>query len=292
MRHLSLLLLVVLSLLVAGCGRGGPGPAPGGVNSAPPSNEPAAGTEPGRPEAVVKGYLEAIGRSDYKMAQDYLEHPRALVWPGIGALEAAFGAKVPPDVVRVSNVSAGTVFSASDRGDEVGCLARAHVAPGREGQRWGIGQEGDWRFAFYLIKREAGWRLARGMPIPQQLADYLEGGRNPFRNVASQLPEVAERGHGYRVAFDLELPKALSFVEEVDIAFLPEPYTEGYPRLFETAFSTYYYDTGGQKKLLSHFDQAVEIDPEMPSGKYRIYLGLGTKPPLYWPIPPYVVTIK
>lgn len=293
MRPLSLILILLLLFLVAGCGRGGPESARGGEGQAPTGNQAAVGSAaPGRPEAVVERYLEAIGRSDYKTAAGYLEHPQALVWPGIGAMEAAFGAKVPPDVVRLTNIAAGPTFSVSARGDEVGCLARAHVAPGREAQRWGIGQEGDWRFAFYLIKREGGWRLARGMPLPQELADYLEGDPNPFQNVASEMPAVVERGKGYKLAFDLHLPKALASVEEVDVALLPEPGTEKYPYSYETAFSTYWYGPGGQKNQMGHFDQSVEIDPEMPPGKYRLYLGLGTNPPLYWAIPPYVVTVK
>lgn len=288
------LLLVFMSLLfvIAGCGRGGTGAAPGGAGPPPGGSQSAAGGAAlSRPEAVVENYLAAIGRSDYKTAAACLEHPKAVIWPGVGLLEATFNAKVPPDVVRVSNIAAGPTFAVSPRGDEVGCLARAHVAPGKEAHRWGIGQEGDWQFAFYLIKRGEGWRLARGMPLSKELADYLEGSRNPFQNVVSQVPEVAERGKEYKLAFDLELPKALSSVEEVNVAFLPEPDTEKYPYAYETAFSTYYYD-GGQKKLLRHFDQTAEIDPEMPPGKYRIYLGLGVKPPLYWPIPPYVVNVK
>jgi hypothetical protein len=288
-------LLVFISLLfvIAGCGRGGTGAAPGG--SAPPpggGQSPAGGAVARQPEAVVENYLAAVGRGNYKEAAALLEHPKAAVWPGVGLLEETFNAKVPPDVVRVSNIAAGPAFTAGPRGDEVCCLVRAHVAPGKEAQRWGIGQEGDWRFAFFLIKRDESWRLARGMPLSQGLADYLEGGLDPFRNVVSQVPEAAERGREYKLAFDLELPKALSSVEEVNVAFLPEPGTEKYPYAYETAFSTYYYDVGGQKKMLSHFDQTAEIDPEMPPGKYRIYLGLSTKPPLYWPIPPYVVTVK
>lgn len=288
------LLLVFVSLLfvIAGCGRGGTGTAPGGAGPPPGGSQSAAGGAVlSRPEAVVEKYLAAIGRSDYKTAAACLEHPKAVVWPGVGLLEETFNAKVPPDVVRVSNIAAGPTFTVSPRGDEVGCLARAHVAPGKEAYRWGIGQEGDWQFAFWLIDRGGGWRLARGMPISQGLADYLEGGRNPFRNVAGQVPETAVRGKEYKLAFDLELPKAFSPVEEVCVAFLPEPDTEKYPYAYETFFNTYYYD-GGQKKLLTHFDQTVEIDPEMPPGKYRLYLGLGAKPPLYWAVAPYVVTVK
>ncbi|MGB9920947.1 MAG: hypothetical protein ACPLPT_09545 [Moorellales bacterium] len=253
---------------------------------------------------VVEQYLKAIGRSDYKAAAGYLEDPRAMVWPGVGLLEETFSAKVPADVVRLTNIGAGPTFSVSARGDEVGCLARAHVAPGKEAQRWGIGQEGDWRFAFYLIRREGGWRLARGVPLSQELADYLEGDRSPFRNVASELPEAAERNRGYRVAFDLELPKALASVEEVSVAFLPEPGSENYPQGYETAYSVYWSGPGGQRMRVERFELSdqpgpdgfilgpVVLDEEMPPGKYRVYLGLGTSPPLYWAIPPYVVTVK
>jgi hypothetical protein len=241
---------------------------------------------------VVEKYLAAIGSSDYKTAAACLEHPKAVVWPGVGLLEEVFGAKVPPDVVHVTGIAAGPAFAVSPRGDEVCCLASAHVAPGKEANRWGIGQEGDWQFAFWLIDRGSGWRLTRGTHLSREVAGYLESGRNPFRNVVSQVPEGAERGKEYRLVFDLELPKALSSVEEVDVAFFPEPDAEKYPDAYETAFSTYYYDVEGQKKLLGHFDQTAEIDPEMPRGKYRIYLGLGTRPPLYWAIPPYVVTVK
>ncbi len=267
----KIFLMILLLLLLAGCGR--------------------SKQAPGRPEAVVENYLAAIGRSNYKKAAGYLEHPRAEVWPGVGLLEATFNAKVPPDVMRITNIAAGPTFTVSLRSDEVGCLARAHVTPGKEANRWGIGQEGDWWFAFYLINRDNAWRLARGMPIPQELVDYLKGNRNPFQNMVSQVPEMTERGREYKLAFDLELPKALSSIDEVDMAFLPEPNTEKYPYAYETAFSTYYYD-GGQKKLLGHFDQTAEIDPEMLPGKYQLYLELGTKPPLYWAVPPYVVTVK
>jgi predicted small lipoprotein YifL len=277
--------LVILALLffIAGCGRSGPGAAPGGGAPKPAANSP---------EQVVTAYLNAIGRSDYRRAAGYLEHPQAAVWPGVGLLEETFSAKVPPDVVRLTGVAAGPTFTVSAQGDEVCCLARAHIAPGKEAHRWGIGQEGDWQFAFYLIKRDGGWRLARGMPISTELADYLAGNRNPFQNVVSQVPAVAARGKEYKLAFDLHLPKALAFVEEVDVALLPEPGTEKYPYSYETAFSTYWYGPGGQKNLMGHFDQTVEIDPEMPPGKYRLYLGLGTGPPLYWAVPPYVVTVK
>jgi hypothetical protein len=289
MRKSLLVFIMSLLLVIAGCERGGTGTAPGGTGPAINGGQQAAG---GRPEAVVENYLAAIGRSDYKTAAACLEHPRAEVWPGVGLLEATFNAKVPPDVVRLTNIAAGATFTVSPRGDEVGCLARAHVTPGKEANRWGIGQEGDWQFAFYLVNRGNAWRLARGMPIPQELVDYLKGSRNPFQNVVSQVPEVAERGRECKLEFDLDLPKALSSVEEVDVAFFPEPDTEKYPYAYETAFSTYYYDVGGQKKLLSHFDQTAEIDPEMLPGKYRLYLELGTKPPLYWAVPPYVVTVK
>ncbi|MGO0122333.1 hypothetical protein [Desulfothermobacter acidiphilus] len=302
------LLFVLMSLLfvIAGCGRGGTGAAPGGSGPPPGSGQsPAGGAALARPEAVVENYLAAIGRSDYRTAASCLEHPKAVVWPGVGLLEATFNAKVPPDdVVRVSNIAAGPTFTVSPRGDEVGCLARAHVAPGKEAYRWHIGQEGDWQFAFYLIKRDEGWRLARGMSLPQELADYLEGNRNPFQNVVSQVPAVVERGKGYELAFDLHLPKALAAVEEVSIAFMPEPGTEKYPYSYETAFSTYWYGPGGQKMQVSHFELAdrpgpdgviwgpVTPDAAMPPGKYRFYLGLGTNPSLYWAVPPYVVTVK
>ncbi|MFN3929931.1 MAG: hypothetical protein ACK4OK_09900, partial [Thermoflexus sp.] len=110
----------------------------------------------------------------------------------IGALQAAFGAKVSPDVVRITNIRVGPVFTVSDRGDEVGGLAWAHIAPGKEASRWNIGQEGDWWFVFYLIKREAGWRLARGAPLPPDLAEYLQGNRRPFQNVTIEVPGRSE----------------------------------------------------------------------------------------------------
>jgi hypothetical protein len=282
-RFLAAAIAIAIFTLAAGCGRSSPGGTPGGGAPKPAANSP---------EQVVTAYLNTIGRSDYRRAAGYLEHPRAVVWPGVGLLEATFSAKVPPDVVRLSNISAGPTFTVSARGDEVCCLARAHIAPGKEAYRWGIGQEGDWRFAFYLIKRNGNWRLARGMPLPQELADYLAGNRNPFQNVVSQVPAVVERGKGYKLAFDLHLPKALASVEEVNVAFLPEPGTAKYPYSYETAFSTYWYGPGGQKNQMGHFDQTLEIDPEMPPGKYRLYLALGTKPLLYWAIPPYVVTVK
>lgn len=289
--------LVILALLffIASCGRSSPEGAPGAEAPRPTANSP---------EQVVAAYLNAIGRSDYKAAAAFLEHPRAVVWPGVGLLEAAFNAKVPPDVVRVTNVAAGPVLAVSPRGDEVCCLARAHVAPGKEAGRWGIGQEGDWQFAFYLLKRGEAWQLARGMPLSPELAAYLQGGRSPFRNVVSQVPEVVERGKEYKLSFDLELPKALSSVEEVSLVFLPEPGTEKYPYAYETAFSTYWYGPGGQRKQVDHFELTgqpgpdgvirgpVTLDAEMSPGKYRVYLGLGTKPPLYWAIPPYVVSVK
>ncbi|MEW6572510.1 MAG: hypothetical protein AB1374_02610 [Bacillota bacterium] len=277
------LLILTLLFFIAGCGRGSPGGTPGGGALKPAAHSP---------EQVVTAYLNAIARSNYQKAAGYLEHPKALVWPGVGLLEATFSAKVPPDVVRLTGVAAGPTFTVSARGDEIGCLARAHIAPGKEAHRWGIGQEGDWRFAFYLIKRNGNWRLARGMPLPQELADYLAGNRNPFQNVVSQVPAVAERGKGCKLAFDLHLPKALASVEEVSVAFMPEPETTKYPYSYETAFSTYWYGPGGQRNQMGHFDQTVEIDPEMPPGKYRLYLGLGTNPPLYWAVPPYVVTVK
>lgn len=289
------LLILTLLFFIAGCGRGGPGAAPGGGAPKPAANSP---------EQVITAYLNAIGHSDYQRAAGYLEHPKAAVWPGVGLLEETFKATVPPDVVRLSKVGAGPTLSVSARGDEVCCLAQAHLAPGKEAHRWGIGQEGDWRFAFYLIKRNGGWRLARGMPLPQELADYLEGNRNPFQNVVSQVPAVVERGKGYKLAFDLHLPKALAFVEEVDVALLPEPGTEKYPYSYETAFSAYSYSPEGQTMHGGHFELAdrpgpdgvirgpVTPDAEMPPGKYRLYLGLGTEPPLYWAVPPYVVTVK
>jgi hypothetical protein len=278
--------------------RAGPGGAPGGGAPRPAANSPAK---------VVTAYLAAIGRSDYRRAAGYLEHPQAAVWPGVGLLEETFSAKVPPDVVRLSQIGAGPTLPVSARGDEVCCLARGHVAPGREAYRWGIGQEDDWQFAFWLIKRDGGWRLARGMPLAQepagnhqggrdaaeirraweskQLAGYLEGGNNPFRNVVSRVPAVAERGREYKLAFDLGLPRALSFMQEVDVAFFTEPGTEKYPYSYESVLSSSCYGVG-------HLDQTVEINPEMPPGKYRLYLALGTKPLLYWAIPPYVVTVK
>lgn len=286
MIHFRLLAATVTAIIIAltaGCGRSGPEGTPDGGAPKPAANSP---------EQVVVAYLSAIGRSDYKRAAGYLEHPKAVVWPGVGLLEATFSAKVPPDVVRVTGIVAGPTLPVSARGDEVCCLAQAHIAPGKEASRWGIGQEGDWRFAFYLIKRDSGWRLARGMPLPPAMADYLAGNRNPFQNVVSQVPAVAERGKEYKLAFDLHLPKALAFVEEVSVALLPEPKTAKYPYSYETAFSTFWYGPGGQKNQMGHFDQTVEIDPEMPPGEYRLYLGLGTKPPLYWAVPPYVVTVK
>jgi hypothetical protein len=279
------LLFVFMSLLfvIAGCGRSGPRGASGGGAPKPAANSP---------EQVVTAYLNAIGRSDYKRAAGYLEHPKAVVWPAISALEETFSAMVPPDVVRLTGVAAGPTLSVSDQGNKACSLARAHIAPSKEAHRWGIGEEGDWRFAFYLIKRNGNWRLARGMPISTELADYLAGNRNLFQNVVSEVPAVAERGKGHKLAFDLHLPMALAFVEEVNVALLPEPSTEKYPYSYEVAFSTYWYGPGRQKNQMGHFDQTAEIDPETPPGKYRIYLGLGTEPPLYWAVPPYVVTVK
>lgn len=219
-------------------------------------------------------------------------------------LEETFNAEVPLDVVRLTNIAVGPTFSVCPCGDEVGCLGRAHVAPGKEAERWSIGQEGDWQFAFWLIDRGGEWRIAWGTPVDERLARYLAGGAQPFANVKCGLARTAQAGSSFPLSFDLNLPSELGDVKEVSVRLAPEPETPEYPRAYETRYSTYWYSLGGQKVRVTHFKFTgqlgpggifhgpVTLDREMPPGKYGVYLGLGTKPRLYWAIPPYVVTVN
>ncbi|MGB9919695.1 MAG: hypothetical protein ACPLPT_03025 [Moorellales bacterium] len=183
-------------------------------------------------------------------------------------------------------------------------MARARVAPGEVAEQWRIGEEGDWWFAFRLIDRGAGWRLVWGAPVEEKLARYLAGGGQPFANLKSDLAATAARGSSFTLSFDFQPPPELGEVEEVELLFFPEPQTPGYPQGYETGYSTYWFGPDGKKMRVEHFELSEKPGPDgvvrgpvgvpeaLPPGAYRVYLGLGTRPNLYWPFPPYVVRVE
>ena len=271
-------LTVMLLLYSLGCGGSGQ------EGGSPP------GPHPSGPREAVQDYLRCLDRGDYLAALSLLEDPASLAWPSGPTLNRAAAEKAG-DGLDLESLEVGEAWMTEEGSGEFLCLASCWVKPGPAGDLFGIGgKEGN--FFFAVLQRQGEWRISRGGPIPKELYDFLSTKPMPFRNCLTTIPGEARRGEKYRVSFDLHLRRALSRVEEVSIVMAPEPGVAGYPRAFETAFSTYWYDVGGARKPLEHFDVEVEVDGEAVPGRYRLYLALGTSPQLLWPLPPFTVTVR
>lgn len=248
------------------------------------------GLEPEDPVEAVSEYLRRMDRGEYPSALALLEDPGSPVWPGGTALAKAGEEKVG-DGLDLDSLQLGEAWTPQEASGQFFCLVSCGMRPGPAGDPFGVsGRDG--RFLFIVLQREGRWRINRGVLVSQQIFDYLAGKPIPFRNCSAKFPGELKRGDSYRVSFDLHLPKSLSWVEEVSFIMAPEPGTSGYPRVFETAFSTYWYDVGGVRKPVEHFDQEVEVDEEASPGYYRLYLALGTNPQILWPLFPFTVKVE
>lgn len=276
-RVLVVLLLAVL--ILAGCGgasSGGGGQAPGGVAGVTPSSDPAE---------VLRSYLGAVGRGDFEAARALLEHPSVVAWPLAGA------ANPPRDAFTLENVRVEERFVETP--GEVGCLARAYLRPGPRAQEFGAGREGEWRFAFYLVKGPSGWRVWWGGPVSEERASYLASRPVPFQNVKCDLPPQCTPGQQYRLSFDYSPPPLSVWVENLSVLFQSMPDVSNFPYRYETVWSVWQPGSAGKPEVGKRFELTEEVDEEAKPGHYRIYLCLGEDPGsvLRQPLPPYVVEV-
>jgi hypothetical protein len=278
-----MILLLLAGLALGGCG-GGSTPAGGGGGLGTPGG--TAGVVPSSdPAEVLRSYLVAVGRGDFEAAKALLDHPSALAWPGVGAMN------IPKDAFTLENVRVEERFVESP--GEVGYLARAYLKPGPKAQEFGAGREGEWRFAFYLVKSGNAWRVWWGGPVSEDRASYLATRPVPFQNVKCDLPPQCKPGQQYRLSFDYSPPPLSAWVENLSVLFQSMPDVPNYPYRYETVWSVWQPGSAGKPEVGKRFELTEEVDEDAKPGHYRIYLCLGEDPGsvLRQPLPPYVVEV-
>ncbi len=211
--------------------------------------------EPKDPVEVVSKYLRRIDRGDYHSALALLEDPASPVWPG-GTVPLKAEKEKVRDGIDLDSLQLEEAWDPKESGGQFFCLVSCDLRPGAAGDPFGVrGKDG--RLLFTVLRREGRWSINRGVLVSQEIFDYLASKPSPFRNCSAKFPDEVKRGDSYRVSFDLHFSKSLSWVEEVSFIMAPEPGTPGHPRIFETAFSAYWYDMGGVSKPVERFDQEV-----------------------------------
>lgn len=287
----AIVTILATGLAVAGLAAGLVAAGCGGHSSTGGAGQPGASVgTPGAglssdPAEVLRSYLTAVGKGDFETAKTLLDNPSAVAWPGAG------GTNPPKDAFSLRDIQVEERFVESP--NEVGYLARAYLKPGPKAQEFGTGKEGQWRFAFYLVKSGDAWKVWWGGPVSEDRASYLATRPVPFQNVTCDLTTQCKAGQEYRLSFDYAPPPLSAWVENFSVLFQSTPDVSNYPYSYECIWSVWQPGSGGTREVGKHFDLTTTVDEEAKPGHYRIYLCLGEDPTsvMRQPLPPYVVEV-